>query len=153
MDMLLTHKEGLLYALLGFIVFGWLLAKAPMLIINWLIAMVDAMYAAGDAADDRLLTAFMRWINEKFGPKAEGDTTWPERMNAAALRLIAWLPFLPVRLFFQAHADKIRELCLKLYELGIAAAKRQAEEHAEPPAAPPEVRPEPPASPAEPPQA
>ncbi len=148
MDLLLAHKEGLLYALLGFIVFGWILAKAPMLIISWCISAVDAMYAAGDAADDRLLTAFMRWINEKFGPKAEGDTTWPERMNAAAQRLIGWIPLLPVRLFFQAHADKIRELCLKLYELGIAAAKRQAEEHAEPPApaSPPSVN-EPPAPP------
>lgn len=129
MDTLLSHKDTILYGAIAFFLFGWLLNKGASILINWLIALVDKMYAAGDEADDRLLTAFMRWINEKFGPKVEGDNTWPIRMNAAAMRLIAWLPFLPVRLFFQAHADKIKELCQKLYDLGIAAAKRKADEH------------------------
>src|SRR3990167_1227707 len=126
MDTILAHKDGILYGLLAFVVFGWLFAKAPALIIDWCIARVDDMYAAGDVADDRLLTAFMRWINEKFGPKGVGDNTWPERMNAAALRLIGWIPIPPVRLFFVAHAGRIRELCQKLYDLGIAAAHREA---------------------------
>lgn len=135
METILAHKEGVLYGLAGFFLFGWLLNKGASFLISWLIALVDKMYAAGDEADDRLLTAFMRWINEKFGAK-EGGIVWPDRMNAAALRLIAWLPFLPVRLFFQAHADKIKELCQKLYDLGIAAAKRKADEHVDNPPPP-----------------
>lgn len=139
METILAHKEGVLYGLAGFFLFGWLLAKMPDIIINWAIAHTDAMFAAGDAADDKLLLAFLRWVNEKFGPKTPDDQSWPLRINAAALRLIALLPFVPVRMFFTLHADKIKELCVKLYELGIAAAMREIEKHdktVEPPAPP-----------------
>ena len=129
MDLLLNNKEGIFYAAIGFLLFGWLLNKGASFLINRLISVVDAMYAAGDEADDRLLTAFMRWINEKFGPKVDGDQVWPERMNAAVLRFVMWIPFLPVRLFFQAYADRIKELCYKLYSLGIEATKRQLAKH------------------------
>ena len=129
MDLLLNNKEGIFYAAIGFLLFGWLLNKGASFLINRLISVVDAMYAAGDEADDRLLTAFMRWINEKFGPKVDGDQVWPERMNAAVLRFVMWIPFLPVCLFFQAYADRIKELCYKLYSLGIEATKRQLAKH------------------------
>lgn len=129
METILAHKEGVLYGLAGFFLFGWLLAKMPDIIINWAIAHTDAMFAAGDVADDKLLLAFLRWVNEKFGPKTPDDQSWPLKINAAALRLIALLPFVPVRMFFTLHADKIKELCVKLYELGIAAAQREAAKH------------------------
>ena len=132
MDALLANKESIVYGLLGFLIFGWLLAKAPVMIINWCIRQVDTMFAKGDAADDRLLVAFIKWINEKWGPKGEGDNTWPERMNGAAMRIIAWIPLMPVRMFFTAHADKIKELCQKLYDLGIAAAQREIAKHDKP---------------------
>jgi len=139
MELLLAHKEGILYGLVGFVVFGWVLAKLPVMLINWCIAKVDAMFAAGDEADDKLLVAFMKWINTKFGPRIPGDNTWPERMNSVVVRLVSLAPVLPLRVFFTVHADKVKELCQKLYDLGIAATVREIEQHDKPaiPPAPP----------------
>lgn len=141
LQLLLNHKEGITIGFIAFLIFGAVVKYVPGWIINWCISKVDQAFAKGDDADDRLLLAFIKWINEKFAPKTEGDVTWPNRMSDAAMKVIAFVPVLPVRLFLMGHADKIKELCIKLYDLGIAAAKREIAEHGDPPAQPPAVPP------------
>jgi len=134
MELLLSHKEGILYGLLGFIIFGWLLAKIPGILIAWCIAKVDAAYAKGDTADDRFLTAFLRfsmaffvWVEEKYG------ADWASKLELKIKTYASVIPIGPFQIQVSANTTKIMEFVKKMYDLGKQAAAKEIEQHEEPP--------------------
>ena len=125
-----AHKDGTLLVLAVTLALSWLAARAPGWIINWLIAKVNAAYEKGDTADDRLLTAFLKfalaffvWVEEKYGKD------WPTKLDATIKGWVAIIPFLPLRLILTGHTDKILEMITMIYNLGRQAAEKEIAEH------------------------
>lgn len=107
----------------------WALVKyLPDLVFNWFEARVEGMFEAGDAADDELLLAHLTWADKKFKPRFEGDKRGPEKLEAFANKIVAFMP-LPVKIALQARSGKLKELCQRLYDRGMASIAKLRQEH------------------------
>lgn len=107
----------------------WALVKyLPDLVFNWFEARVEGMFEAGDAADDELLLAHLTWADKKFKPRFEGDKRGPEKLEAFANKIVAFMP-LPVKIALQARSGKLKELCQRLYDRGMASIAKLRQDH------------------------
>jgi len=100
----------------------------PDLIFSWFEARVEAMFAAGDAADDELLLAHLTWADKKFKPRFDGDKRGPEKLEAFANKIAALMP-MPIRIALQARSSKLKELCQRLYDRGMVSIAKLRQEH------------------------
>lgn len=136
-ETIIAHKDLFLYTLLGFLVFGWALNALVAWIFKWLTGKIDKAYEQGDAADDKLLTAFLKftlaffeWVNEKYGED------WPAKLEAKLNGYFSMIPIIPLKLLLSANVGKIIDLAKKIYTLGKQLAEKEVQEHNEPPQPP-----------------
>lgn len=111
--------------------FGWAATKLPGILGSWLDKKIDALFDAGDEADDRLFLAGIEWVETKLKARFEGEKRGPERMAMLADKIISITP-LYWRPVLMAKRSKLIDVLQANYDRLMAELEANKSQHQPP---------------------